>query len=102
MSGGAFDVSQQQTGIALDAVDAAKERVEIIPRRRIVLERQSVPFNSLQVIFALHHEQFEGLRRHGTEQGHGRGLILPQPDAHLAFVFDENEHVLDGGLVAVW
>ena len=99
--GGAFDVSQQQTRIALDAVDTAKERVEVVPRRRIVFQRERVPFNSLQVVFALHHEQFERLRRHGTKQGHGRGLIFPQPDTHVAFVLDENEHVLDGRLIAV-
>ena len=99
--GCAFDLSQQQTGVAFDAVDTSKKRVEVVPRRRIVLQRQRVPFNSFQMVFALQDEQFERLGRHGTEQRDSRGLIFPQPDTHFAFVLDKNEDVLDSGLIAV-
>ena len=99
--GRAFYVRQQETGIALDAVDTPKEGVQVVLRRRIAFQRERVRLDSFQVVLAFHHEQFERLRRYGTKQGHRRSLVLQQPDAQFAFVLDEHEHVPDRGLIAV-
>jgi len=38
-------------------------------------------------------------RRYGTKQSHRLNLIFKQLDTHVAFILDEDEHVLDSRLI---